>query len=152
MTDAYFITLISCLHAFWRFFFRLLSSRLILFSHSRFSSTFGVKLKKMMMPAHSRSQTFTMRRSTLLFLSFCIISSSGDFCQNRFEKRLQTLDLLDKQLNYLWYQLGQEVINTKRGIIEGRAKSNRINYSVITGVIMGNILRLAGRVSLLTLF
>ena len=105
----------------------------------------------MMMPAHSRSQTFTMRRSTLLFLSFCIISSSGDFCQNRFEKRLQTLDLLDKQLNYLWYQLGQEVINTKRGIIEGRAKSNKINYSVITSVIMGNILRLAGRVSLLML-
>ena len=128
-------------------FFCLLSYRVILFFHSRFSSTFGVKLKKMMMRTHSRSQTFTMRRSTLLCLSFGIFSSSGNFCQNRFEKRLQTLDLLDDQLNYLWHQLGQEVINTKQGIIEGRAKSNRIDYSVIAGVIMGNILRLAGRVS-----
>ena len=126
-------------------FFCLLSYRVILFFHSRFSSTL-VKLKKMMR-THSRSQTFTMRRSTLLCLSFCILSSSGNFCQNRFEKRLQTLDLLDDQLNYLWHQLGQEVINTKQGIIEGRAKSNRIDYSVIAGVIMGNILRLAGRVS-----
>ena len=128
-------------------FFCLLSYRVILFFHSRFSSTFGVKLKKMMMRTHSRLQTFTMRTSTLLCLSFGIFSSSGNFCQNRFEKRLQTLDLLDDQLNYLWHQLGQEVINTKQGIIEGRAKSNKIDYSVIAGVIMGNILRLAGRVS-----
>ena len=96
----------------------------------------------------SRSQTFTMK-GTILFLSLCILSSSlADFCQNRFEKRLQTLDLLDQQLNYLWHQLGQEVIESKRGIIEARAKSNRNHYSVIAGVIAGNILRLAGRVSI----
>ena len=94
----------------------------------------------------SQTQTFAMRSFILLALGI-YVSVSANFCENRFSKRLQTLNLLDQQLQYLWYQLGEEVINTRQNIIEAQAKSNKINWAVIAGVIAGNILRLAGRVS-----
>ena len=112
----------------------------VIFIHLR---NFQVLLEK---SHRSHLQTFAMQGFILLTFSI-FISASANFCENRFAKRLQTLNLIDQQLQYVWYQLGQEVVNTKQNIIEAQAKSNKINWAVIAGVIGGNILRLAGRVS-----
>ena len=68
------------------------------------------------------------------------------FCERRFEKRLDTLKVVNQHLDYLWNLLDQDIQNARKAIIETRMKSNRLDYNYIVINVLGNILRLAGRV------
>ena len=52
---------------------------------------------------------------TLLLLINCmgivLISSADDYCDRRFEKRLETLSVLNEQLDYLWNRLDEDIGN-----------------------------------------
>lgn len=69
-----------------------------------------------------------------------------DFCQRRFHKRLETLKVIDTQLDYLWHQLETQISKVQEAIFKARAKSNRNLWAVIASVVAGNILKIAGRV------
>ena len=90
-----------------------------------------------------------MRRTFfLLFTTIFLIKviHGDDFCERRFEKRLDTLKVVNQHLDYLWNLLDQDIQNARKAIIETRMKSNRLDYNYIVINVLGNILRLAGRV------
>ena len=89
-----------------------------------------------------------MRGAFFLLLTtiFLKVIHGNNFCERRFEKRLDTLKVVNQHLDYLWNLLDQDIQNARKAIIETRMKSNRLDYNYIVINVLGNILRLAGRV------
>ena len=71
----------------------------------------------------------------------------SEYCDRRFEKRLETLKVVDQHLDYLWNILHEQVQDTHKAVLESRIKSNKLDYNYIVVNVLGNILKLAGRVS-----
>ena len=96
----------------------------------------------------SPSLKSTMRGAFFLLLTtiFLKVIHGNNFCERRFEKRLDTLKVVNQHLDYLWNLLDQDIQNARKAIIETRMKSNRLDYNYIVINVLGNILRLAGRV------
>ena len=60
---------------------------------------------------------------------------------------MQTLKVVDQHLDYLWNILDEQVHDTRKDVLEARIKSNKLDYNYIVVNVLGNILKLAGRVS-----
>ena len=43
-----------------------------------------------------------------------VIISHADYCDRRFEKRLETLSVLNEQLDYLWNRLDDDIGNNTK--------------------------------------
>ena len=67
-------------------------------------------------------------------------------CEKRFDQRLKTLEVIDSQTDYLWGQLNVEIKKAGKDARGARNQVNRNNIAMINTVILGNILKLAGRV------
>ena len=93
----------------------------------------------------SFESNFKMKR--LIFLTIFIKFVKSEYCDRRFEKRLETLKVVDQHLDYLWNILDEQVQDTHEAVIESRIKSNKLDYNYIVVNVLGNILKLAGRVS-----
>ena len=76
----------------------------------------------------------------------------SQFCQIKFNHRFKALKAIDVQINYLWNEIGHQIIETKKAIVEARKKSNKKFWSVIAAVVAGNIIRIGGRVSFTSFF
>ncbi len=70
-----------------------------------------------------------------------------NYCTKRFDNNVKTLDLINEQLTYLWSQLDFEITSAQDSTLKARRQSNRNNIALIELVIIGNVLKLAARVS-----
>ena len=93
----------------------------------------------------SFESNFKMKR--LIFLTIFIKFVKSEYCDRRFEKRLETLKVVDQHLDYLWNILDEQVQDTHKAVLESRIKSNKLDYNYIVVNVLGNILKSAGRVS-----
>ena len=100
----------------------------------------------------TESQTFV--RNIILLLSLCneIFTEknvTNEFCHTRFNQKLELLKLVDVQLNYLWSQVDVEISQAEKAVLAAKAKVNRDNAAFVGFDVIGNILKIAGRVSFL---
>ena len=85
----------------------------------------------------------------LILILICDVHSlfAADFCTQRFQPKLRALAQVDKQLDILWNALTlEDISSTENAIYEARAQVNRDNLALIGASIVGNIVKLYGRV------
>ena len=59
---------------------------------------------------------------------------------------MESLALINTQLDYLWNQMNTEILQARKAILVAKTQMNRDEVAFIGTDIIGNILRLAGRV------
>lgn len=85
----------------------------------------------------------------IFLVTFSLIEATyyttESLCQAKYMNRQRTLKVIDRQLEFLWYDLEQQIPVAQNAIVAARKFSNKKLWSVISAVVAGNIIRLAGR-------